>query len=88
MRNVQRGVVKEIEMNVVTMKGMKHFWKDTNLFVQNEREADWKEGVAEGIEKDIYSKTVETAKDCLILKMLVETVSVITGLKPEGIAKS
>jgi len=41
----------------------------------------------EGIEKGSYDTKIETARNCLNLKMLIETISAITGLAREEIAK-
>ena len=44
-------------------------------------------GREEGREEGIYTKAIETARNCLTLKMPLETISTITGLSMEEIAK-
>ena len=54
-------------------------------------EAKFNEGMRQGIEKGIerggYAKTIETAKNCLDLKIPLETIVQITGLKKEEIER-
>ncbi|MGP1439112.1 MAG: Rpn family recombination-promoting nuclease/putative transposase [Treponema sp.] len=45
------------------------------------------EGIEQGREEGSYAKAVETARQCLILKMEIETISKITGLTREEIEK-
>ncbi|MGP1520013.1 MAG: Rpn family recombination-promoting nuclease/putative transposase [Treponema sp.] len=45
------------------------------------------EGIEQGREEGSYAKAVETARECLILKMEIETISKITGLTREEIEK-
>ena len=44
-------------------------------------------GIERGREEGIYTKAIETARNCLVLKMPLETISMITGLSMEEIAK-
>jgi len=40
----------------------------------------WTTGVEAGIERGAYSKAIETAKRCLEMKMLPDTIAELTGL--------
>ncbi|MGP1439808.1 MAG: Rpn family recombination-promoting nuclease/putative transposase, partial [Treponema sp.] len=53
--------------------------------IEQGREEGREEGREKGREEGSYAKAVETARECLILKMEIETISRITGLTKEEI---
>ena len=81
-------------MNVNTMKkDLSFILEHISLFAKmcDERDEGREEGIKQRIEKGreegAYAKAIETARNCLNLKMPVETIAQVTGLKKEEIDK-
>ena len=71
-------------MNVKAIKkDLSFILEHTALFAAmcDERDEGKEEGLKVGIEKGAYAKAIETARNCLNLKLPVETIEQITGLK-------
>ena len=77
---------KELDMEVAEIKYSRVISNESLSYLfkmQDERD----EGIKIGIEKGAYAKAIETARNCLNLKMPVETIAQVTGLKKEEIDK-